>query len=151
MTQLASAQAIDAVAALIASVSGMSAKVFTSRAWPINDAILPCWRVQAEDEEITQQGVSFPTVQQHDLIVHAHGYARATADLDDVLHAMAAAALTKLFASAASSRLSPLNCSMALTRIERALVEEGEAAVGRITLALRVRFVTRSNAPETIH
>jgi hypothetical protein len=39
---------------------------------------------------------------------------------------------------------------MAVTRISRDMNQEGEAAVGRITLALRVRFHTLNNDPETI-
>jgi hypothetical protein len=147
---LASAQAIDGVAALISSVTGMTGKVHTSRAWPLAESDLPAWRVLADDEEVTAQGVGFPAKQQHDLTVIAHGYARETADLDDALHGMGAAALTKLFASRAATTLSPLNCSVSLKRIERDLVNEGEAAMGRISLTLLVRFLTSNNAPETI-
>lgn len=147
---LASAQAINGVAALIESVTGMTGKVHTSRTWPLAEADLPAWRVLADDEEITAQGVGFPAKQQHDLAVIAHGYARGTTDLDDTLHAMGAAALTKLFASRSAVQLSPLNCSMSLKRIERDMVTEGEAAMGRISLSLLVRFLTSNNAPETI-
>jgi hypothetical protein len=147
---LASAQAVNGVAALIESVTGMTGKVHTSRAWPLSEADLPAWRVMADDEEIEAQGVGFPAKQMHDLRVVAHGYARDTTDLDDTLHAMAAAALTKLFESKAATKLSPLNCSMSLKRIERDMVSEGEAAMGRISLFLLVRFFTSNNAPETI-
>ena len=145
---LASAQAVNAVAALIASASVGSAH--TSRTWPLAESDLPAWRVVAEDEEVSAQGIAFPAKQQHDLEVCAHGYARATADLDDSLNSMAAAALTKLFESRAAAHLSPLNCSMTLKRIERDMVNEGEAALGRISLTLLVRFFTANNAPETI-
>ena len=147
---LASAQAINGVASLIESVTGMTGKVYASRAWPLAESDLPAWRVLADDEEITAQGVGFPAKQQHDLTVIAHGYARETNDLDDALHEMGAAALTKLFASRAAVQLSPLNCSMSLKRIERDMVTEGEAAMGRISLTLLVRFLTSNNAPETI-
>jgi hypothetical protein len=145
---LASAQAVDAVAALIASASVGAAH--TSRTWPLAESDLPAWRVVAEDEEVSAQGVGFPAKQQHELEVCAHGYARATASLDDSLNSMAAAALSKLFESRAAAHLSPLNCSMTLKRIERDMVNEGEAALGRISLTLLVRFFTANNAPETI-
>jgi hypothetical protein len=147
---LASAQAINGVAALIESVAGMTGKVHTSRAWPLRPSDLPAWRVVAEDEEVTAQGIGFPAKQQHDLEVVAHGYARDTTDLDDTLHEMAAAALSKLFESRSAVHLSPLNCSVSLKRIERDLVTEGEAAMGRISLTLLVRFLTSNNAPEII-
>jgi hypothetical protein len=147
---LASAQAINGVAALIESVTGMTGKVHTSRAWPLRPSDLPAWRVVADDEEVSAAGMGFPAKQQHDLTVVAHGYARETNDLDDTLHEMAAAALSKLFESRSAVQLSPLNCSMTLKRIERDLVTEGEAAMGRISLSLLVRFFTSNNAPETI-
>jgi hypothetical protein len=145
---LAAAQAVDAVAALIASASVGAAH--TSRTWPLNESDLPAWRVVSDDEEVTVQGVGFPAKQQHELEVCAHGYARAVADLDDALNSLAAAALTKLFGSRAAVHLSPLNCSMSLKRIQRDMVTEGEAAMGRISLTLQVRFFTANNAPETI-
>lgn len=145
---LAAAQAVDAVAALVTSAGVGTAH--TSRTWPLAESDLPAWRVLAEDEEVTAQGVGFPATQQHELEVCAHGYERATADLDDALNSMAAAALTKLFQSRSAVHLSPLNCSMSLKRIERDMVTEGEAAMGRISLTLQVRFFTANNAPETI-
>lgn len=145
---LAAAQAVDAVASLITSANVGAA--YTSRAWPLAESDLPAWRVIADDEEIDETGISFPAKQQHDLTVIAQGHARATADLDDALNGMAAAALAKLFETRAAAHLSPLNCSMQLKRIEREIVSEGEAAMGRVSLSLLVRFITASNAPETI-
>lgn len=145
---LAAAQAVNAVAALITSAS--VGTVHTSRTHPLAESDLPAWRVVADSEEVTAHGVAFPAKQQHELEVCAHGYARATADLDDALNSMAAAALSKLFESRAAAHLSPLNCSTTLRRIERDMVTEGEAALGRISLTLLVRFFTANNAPETI-
>ncbi len=147
---LAAAQAIDAVVALISSAPGMSGRVFPSRMWPLAWAQLPAWRVIAADESVDTIGANFPAQEQHDLMVTAQGFARATASLDDALHALAEGALGALFATAASTRLSPLNCAMSLTGIQRDLVTEGEASLGRITLLLRVRFLTFNNAPATI-
>lgn len=147
---LASAQVVDRVAAIIAAVPAYVGKVHTSRAWPLADADLPAWRVYAESEEVEPTGPTFPALQSHELMVACDGVARATANLDDSINAMAASALTALFASASTARLTPLNCAMSLRRIDREMATEGEAAIGRITLALRVRFHTFNNAPETI-
>jgi hypothetical protein len=147
---LASAQAVDRIAALIDAIPAYGDKVFTSRAYPLTEAGLPAWKVYAEDEEVEPTGPNFPALQMHTLEVVADGYAKATADLDDAIHAMGASALTALFASKDTSRLSPLNCSMSLTRIERELSPDGQASLGRISIRLRVKFHTMSNAPETI-
>jgi hypothetical protein len=147
---LAAAQAIDAVASLINGATGMSGRVHTSRVWPLALSELPAWRVIAADEEVDTLGVNFPAQQQHDLTIEAQAYTRATANLDDALHALAEVALGALFASVATARLSPLRCAMSLVGIRRDVIEEGEAALGRISLLLRVRFLTLSNAPANI-
>ena len=147
---LASAQLIDAIAALLRGVSGWADSVHTSRLWPLAEADLPAWRVQAEDETVDAHGIGFPAKQQHELEVACHGYARATSDLDDVLHGLAEQALGALFASRDTATLVPARAVMTLARIERDLVTEGEAALGRITLALRVRFFTLNNDPSTV-
>lgn len=147
---LAAAQAVDAIAALLRTVPAWASRVDVSRLWPTADAELPRWRVEAGPEEVETLGTGFPVQQRHDLTVLCHGDARATSNLDDVLHAMAATALATLFATRDTTRLAPLKCAVTLTSIERNPVGEGEAALGRITLALRVRFLTFNNAPETI-
>jgi hypothetical protein len=147
---LASAQVVDAVAALVASVSGMAGHVHTSRLHPLAEADLPAWRVLADDEPVETKGIHFGALQEHRVTVVCQGYARAVANMDDTLHAMAEAALLKLFETSASAALSPLNCAMSLSRITREVVAEGEAAMGRITLDLHVLFNTRSNAPGII-
>lgn len=145
---LAAAQAIDRVAALVSSAN--VGPVYTSRMWPLKDSELPAWRVVAADEEVETSGMQWPAQEVHSLTVAAQGHARATADLDDSMHALAEAALAKLFETPNSARLSPLNCSMSLTGIRRDVVPEGEASLGRITLLLLVRFVAFNNAPGAI-
>lgn len=148
---LASAQVVDKVAALlVAATTAAGSKVYTSRAWPLPDADLPAIRVYADEEEIQPAGVTFPALQRHELTVYVCGYCKATSDLDDAMNGLAAQALSALFASVATTRLSPLNCTTQAKRIERDMTTEGEAAVGRITVSLLVQFNTRNNAPETI-
>jgi hypothetical protein len=148
---LAAAQIVAAIAALLAAVPAWATSVYTDRPWPLAEADLPAWRVFAADEEIISHGLNFPARQTHELSVLCHGFARETAGLQAELHAMASLALSTLFASKASSALAPINClAMVLTRIDRDLVSEGEAALGRVALSLRVRFNTYSNAPEII-
>lgn len=148
---LAAAQVINGIASLIETAPGMTGKVFTSRMWPLTENDLPAWRVLADSEEVTPAGIAFPMREDHSLEVLCRGFVRAVSDVDDVMHALAKDALAVLFASKSAARLSPLNCVMSLARIDRDMESEGEAAMGRITLALRVRFVTFNNDPETIH
>lgn len=147
---LAAAHVVDAIASRISGAIGMSGRVHTSRTWPLAESELPAWRVVAADEEVDTRGVHFPAQQQHELTVAAQGYARATESLDDALHVLAELALGVLFATADAARLAPLNTAMALTGIRRDVVSEGEATLGRITLLLRVRFLTFNSAPGII-
>src|SRR4051812_5941361 len=94
---LAAAQVVDALAALLVPVALSGGRVYTSRLWPLTEAELPAWRVTAETEEV-QPTTIHSGVEQHLLSVEAKGYARATDNLDDSLHALAAAGLTALFA-----------------------------------------------------
>lgn len=139
---LAAAQVIDALAARIDALGAYTGRVFTSRAWPLDEASLPAWRVTAEDEEIG--GATLGNyVHEHTLQVEARGYCRATANLDDAMHAMAVAALPVLFAA-------PVPYALEHKGIGREMATEGEAAVGVITLRLQAKFFTAPTAPETI-
>lgn len=138
---LAAAQVVDAVAALLVPMGATGGRVYTSRTWPLAEASLPAWRVTAEGERVEQLTLD-GGLQQHTLQVDATCVARATDDLDDKLHDLAAAGLALLFAA-------PPN-ALQLDAIERELSAEGEAAVGRIRLSMTALFQTARGAPETI-
>jgi hypothetical protein len=139
---LAAAQVVDAVAARLVPMVATGGRVYTSRTWPLAEADLPAWRVTAEEELLEVVDIS-SQLQQHTLGVTAVCSTRATADLDDALHALAASGLALLFAG------NPPN-ALQCVRITRGLATEGEAAVGAITLELQALFFTVPAAPETI-
>jgi hypothetical protein len=136
---LAAAQVIDALAARLVPLTASAGRVYTSRAWPLVE--VPAWRVTAEDEQVQQ--ATLEPWNQHELFVNATAFARAVADLDDTLHALAAGGLALLFAA-------PVPYDMRLTGISRQLSTEGEAAIGLVTLRLSCIFVVNPAAPETI-
>ncbi len=136
---LAAAQVIDAVAARLAA-AGRPA--YTSRLWPLAEAALPAWRVTAEEELIERQSLG-DDLSQHTLSVQMRGYVRATDDLDDVLHALAAAVLPLVFAA-------PVPYDLQLTAIDRFIAAEGEASLGVITLSARATYFVRAASPQTI-
>lgn len=139
---LAAAQVIDAIAARLAPMAATGGRVYTSRAWPLAEAGLPAWRVTAEDEAVANAGVAEP-FNEHTLSVAARCFARAAADLDDALHALAASGLALLFAGTVPYGLQ-------LEGIQRQLATEGEASVGVITLRLRATYWVNPATPETI-
>jgi hypothetical protein len=138
---LAAAQVIDALAARLVPMTATAGRVYTSRAWPLTDASLPAWRVTAENEDAEE--ASFEPYNQHDLNINASAYARAVADIDDTLHALAASGLALLFAPA-------VPYALRLAGISRQLSNDGEASVGVITLRLRCRYFVDPTSPETI-
>lgn len=136
---LAAAQVIDAVAARLVPLVATGGRVYTSRAWPLDT--LPAWRVTAGDEAI--RPATMEPLNEHSLPIEARGFVRATGDLDDALHALAASGLTLLFAPAVPYGLT-------LEGINRQLSTDGEASVGVITLRLRATFWVDPAQPETI-
>lgn len=139
---LAAAQVVDAVAALLVPMVATGGRVYTSRTWPLAESDLPAWRVTAGDEPITMLDLE-GVVQEHSLDVQAQCIVRATASLDDTLHALAASGLSLLFATRPPYGLK-------LTRITRSLQTSDESALGAITLELQATFLTTPAAPETI-
>jgi hypothetical protein len=148
---LASAQVLDAIAARITGLPLAGARVYTSRAWPLD--VLPAVRVVSPDEDIEQLTVHNPAVQKHALQVELQGYLQATDDLDDAMHALASELLTALFNDPGTpDALSTIGNDVVLAqrRIERAMAKEGQADIGLIQITLRASFSTRSNAPDTL-
>lgn len=138
---LAAAQVVDAVAARLNGLALTGTRVYTSRTWPLAEADLPAWRVVAADEQVKL--AEMDGLNLHRLAIEARGVARAVEDLDDSLHALAAQALAALFVAPAPYRLE-------LQGIERNMRQEGEAAVGQITLRLQASFYAYPHTPETI-
>lgn len=139
---LAAAQVIDAVAAKLVPMVATGGRVYTSRMWPITQAELPAWRVFASDETV-QDMLLDGSLREHRLGVTVEGYVRATADLDDALHSLAAAGLTLLFAA-------PVPYGLELASIRRQMDDGGEFAHGVISLQINAAFDTHPTDPETI-
>lgn len=138
---LAAAQVVDALAARLVPMAATAGRVYTSRTYPLTEADLPAWRVTAGDESCERS--SMDGINLHNLEVLAACSARATANLDDTLHALASSGLQLLFAG-------PVPYALQLDGIERDLSTDAEAAVGVITLRLRALFYAAPAAPDTI-
>ena len=139
---LAAAQVIDALAARLVPLAATGGRVYTSRAWPLTDASLPAWLVTAGLETVERAYVE-DTTGTHTLRINCRGVAKATADLDDVLHGLAVGALPLLFAA-------PVPYDLELIQIDRQVTQDGESALGSITLTLQAQFGMLPTAPETL-
>lgn len=138
---LAAAQVIDALASRLTGLPLTGSRVYTSRLWPISDAELPAWKVIAQGEQI--DAAMLDGTNEHLLSVEFAGFVRATQDIDDAMHALAAEGLTALFAA-------PVLHGLQLTGIDRDTPPDGEAAMAAIRISAVARFHVHPAAPETI-
>lgn len=139
----ATAQVVDAVAARVAAQAGLgTGGVKTSRTWPWSEAELPAVRVYAGDEPVQAVTVDLTPINEHRPQILVQYTARDATDLDDTLHALVEAGLPLVFAD-------PIPHGLQLTGITRELANEGEAAVGRITLELEALYHVAPTAPAT--
>lgn len=139
---LAAAQVVDAVAARLVPLAATGGRVFTDRAWPLEQGDLPAWRVTAQTETVESAQVNDDT-NLHQLDIVAEAVARATSAIDDTLHSLAAGGMALLFAL-------PVPHYLQLTSIEREFSGSGEAALGRILISMRATYYVRQSTPETI-
>lgn len=139
---LAAAQVVDALVARLETVADTAGRVYRSRTWPLADADLPAWRVYVQDEPVELAGMD-GDLHRHTPTIACRADAAATADLDDVLNALAAAGCAALFAS-------PLPYGLQLTGITRSMASQGESRLGVVTLLVQVEFYANASAPETI-
>lgn len=138
---LAAAQVVDALAARLVPVALSGGRVYTSRLHPLEEVDLPAWRVTADAEDVEISHIDGTNV--HTLLVECSGYVKATADVDDAMHNLAAQGLTATLATP------PLYGSQ-LQNIERETTQEGQAQVGVIRIRIATQFYVRPEAPETI-
>jgi hypothetical protein len=137
---LCAAQIIDAFAGRLATTGR---PVFTSRLWPLAESDLPAWRVTGEAEDINRDGFT-DGIHEHRLTLQFKAFARATSDIDDVLHALAATGLAAIFAL-------PLPYDLALVSLDRATGVEavGESSMSSIALVTIATFYARPQSPQT--
>lgn len=150
---LAAGSVVHALATRLTGLPIAGASVFTDRVWPLAESDLPAWRVIAGQEEVEQQTIHAPAIELHALHVALQGNVRIVTTIDDAMNAMAAEALTAVFASSPpADDLAGIasKLQISLLRVDRETAKEGESAVGQITVTLHVNFRVRANAPETL-
>ena len=130
------------------------AKVYTDRAWPVDESELPTLQVFSGEESMTPMTVHWPSLQDHRLELLLVGKVRAVSGIDETMNVFIAQILTKLYGTQAAATLAPL----AGVRLEppgdrtviRTPQEDAQAAFAHFTVRAIACFKTMSNAPETI-
>lgn len=135
---LAAAQVVDAIAAALAGSA--AGGVFTDRAWPIDVAALPAWKVYATDEQINPATIG--DTEEHQLVVECRGIVAAVAGLDDAMNNLAAAGLAAIHGATFS------NFVAFTDGITRRMAQEGGADVAVVTVRIATQFYTRAATPQ---
>jgi hypothetical protein len=139
---LAAATVVDAVAARLVPMVATAGRVYTDRAWPIPDALLPAWTVFAESERVESADVG-GDVNQHVLEIVCRAKLKATSGLDDAMHALAATGMALIFAL-------PVPYHLQHTGTDRLMQTSGESRIGEIAISLQATYYAKQSAPETI-
>lgn len=135
----------EAAAAALTGLTTTGAHVFQSRMRPQEDAGLPCLLVETNDEDIAAASVG--AQQERDLTLLVRGIAKAAADLDDTLDAIALEVETAL---AAVPTLGNKAAGMQLRGIKVDFDDSTNKPVGQITLDYRLTYFVLSGSPGSV-
>ena len=136
----------DNVAAAVTGLATTGARVYRSRAYPLDSANLPGLLVYAAGETSEIDSLASPRGLARVCEVVVEGVAQATANLDNTLDAIAAEVETALAADTTRGGLAK-DTFLAATEIQ--ISDEGDKPVGAVRLTYRVQYRTRETAPET--
>ena len=138
MTTHARQQIREAVATRLTGLAATGSRVFQSRMRA--QKTLPCLLIACGDERI-EQGIQ--TAQDRSLEIIVTGLAKATANVDDALDAIALQVETAI----ASAPFTTPNCLLSLAGIETGFDESLEAPVGEIRLTFKALYFTSAANP----
>jgi hypothetical protein len=139
---------------LAATQTVAGSKVYTDRAWPVDESELPTLQVFAGEESITPVVVHWPALQEHRLELLLVGKVSAVSGIDETMNVFIAQILTKLYGTANASTLYPLTGVRLEPPGERTVIrtpqEDAQAKFAHFTVRAIACFQTMSNAPETL-
>jgi hypothetical protein len=132
----------QAAAAAVTGLAATGARVFQSR-MRAQDT-LPCLLVTSNDEEISREDLG--DIEQRELDLEIVGVAKAAADVDDALDAIAEQVETAL---GPDNTLGGLVKRMHLARVRIEFDDELEQPVGLVRLTYRCTYFTNAGVPGT--
>lgn len=136
----------EAAAALVTGLTTTGARVYQSRVYPLQPAVnLPGLLVYTTEESADLDSLTPPRGSMRKLSLVIEGVARATADLDDTLDAIAKEVEIAL---AAAPTLSGLTKDNYLSTTEIALNGEGDIPTGSVKLTWTIEYRVRETAPD---
>lgn len=135
----------EAVASAVTGLSTTAARVYQSRVHPMQDADLPGLRVYTRSEAATVETITTPALMSGVVEVVIEGVAKANANLDDTLDAMAKEIKAALGAGlTVSGKFVP----MWYRGFDVELSGEGERPAGTISLRFEAKLLYRATTPD---
>jgi hypothetical protein len=134
----------EAVATALTGLTTTSTRVYQSRMLPAGTDRLPCLLITADGEEIDN---SVQTHQARQITITVRGYAKAVADVDDTLDAIAEEVETA--AQAAGTLSGKVPGGLSLRRIETEFDDTLEKPAGVIELQFLAGYFTNAGVPGT--
>lgn len=132
----------EAIALVVTNLTTTGARVFQSRAYPLQETDLPCLLVKTESERIDYQTIHASTLQERDITVTIEAVARATSNLDDTLDKICKE--VEMAINAASTIAKDIR--LIGTNLDTSVI--GNQPVGLATMIYKMKVYTLSNAPD---
>ena len=132
----------EAIATVVTNLTTTGARVFQSRAYPLQESDLPCLLVKTESERIDYQTIHTSTLQERDITVTIEAVARATANLDDTMDKICKEVEIAINAASTIAK----DIVLVGTNLDTSVV--GNQPVGTAVMIYKMRVYTLSNAPD---
>lgn len=132
----------EAIAVVVTNLATTGARVFQSRAYPLQETDLPCLLVKTESERIDYQTIHASTLQERDITVTIEAVARATSNLDDTLDKICKEVEIAINAASTISK----DIRLIGTNLDTSVI--GNQPVGLATMIYKMKVYTLSNAPD---
>lgn len=137
----------EAIATAVTGLATTGSHVFQSRVYPLEDTDLPALLVLAETENTEAVTIHPHRTLQRTVTVDVIGVAKANADLDDTLDAIAKEVEVAL--APPVSALAGLAQDIGPPQTDIVMDGTGEKPTGRVRLRFDVEYFTADNAPDT--
>lgn len=132
----------EAIAVVVTNLTTTGARVFQSRAYPLQETDLPCLLIKTESERIDYQTIHASTLQERDITVTIEAVARATSNLDDTLDKICKEVEISINAASTIAK----DIRLIGTNLDTSVI--GNQPVGLATMIYKMKVYTLSNAPD---
>jgi len=136
----------EAVGTVLTGLSTTGARVFQSRAYPLEQTDLPGLLISTASESVEYIDIAAPATQQRTLTVRVDALAKATADLDDVLDGICKEVEVALASPGAT--LAALAKSIMLAAVDVEVDASGAQPIGRASMEYRLVYFVYETAPD---